>query len=131
MLGMVVWSTPLLYVARISKDWFRLLLIDNMPTLNAGLNSSDIDFTQVWITAKSILSYVFWVNGLTLEAFLSSSLDPPPVSPFPFTRLASAAVVGSNSLYLYHQINETTIAEDQYEEVIGQWTSNNITIKTS
>ena len=54
----------------------------------------------------------------------------PPVSPFPFTRLASTALVGSTSSYLYHQINDTTIAEDQYDSSSGHWISTNITIKT-
>lgn len=48
----------------------------------------------------------------------------PLVAPFPYTRLASTAPVNSALLYLYHQINDTTIAEDQYGASIGHWISN-------
>ncbi|MCJ1384309.1 hypothetical protein MMC17_007425 [Xylographa soralifera] len=100
---------------------------------------STMDFTQGYITntSSSLNSFLFYVNGTKLE---SSPLQPatsegppisPPLSPFPFTRLANTVGLTADTsqvIYLYHQINETTIAEDQWDIVNGKWTSNSITV---
>ena len=44
-----------------------------------------------------------------------------PVSPFPYTRLASIGIDSGATRYLYHQINGTTIAEEQYLRRENQW----------
>lgn len=127
--GMV---STLLRIATILQEWFHLLLIGSYGHFSS---SSDIDFTQCCITTISgpyFPIYLFWVNGSRLES-IQSSIDiiDPPLSPFPFTRLATMAPEGNTSLYLYHQINETVIAEDQYDTANGHWISTNITFKTS
>ena len=80
--------------------------------------------------------YGLWVNGSTLSIFPVSSGNGPTAeknigSPFPFKRLASITAVNSTNFYLYHQINETTFAEDFWETDVGEWTASvNVSIKT-
>jgi len=94
------------------------------------------DWTQVTVgdlsSANDAATYGLFVNGKTLSSF---SGDPelftsPPESPYPYTRLATTSQPNSYVFYLYHQINETTIAEDAWDESTGVWTSSKISIPT-
>ena len=74
--------------------------------------------------------YALWVNGTDLSFELSTGLKIPPSSPFPHTRMALTNPTNSTALYLYHQINATTIAEDIWDGSDLGWASSNITIPT-
>ena len=66
--------------------------------------------------------YVFiWINGTQpVIRVLDDALQAEtPKSPFPFARLA--CVTSQNETYLYHQINGTTFAEEQWHESVGTW----------
>ena len=68
-------------------------------------------------------TFAVWVNGTNVYPVEDDS-DGRPVLPqtsFPFTRLASINVPENSSSYLYHQINETTLAEEQYDDSLHEW----------
>ena len=70
-----------------------------------------------------------WVNGTYVYSIGDYVYDKgavPQVS-FPFARLASINVPGK-SCYLYHQINGTTLAEEQYDFSLRQWLTTYITV---
>lgn len=59
----------------------------------------------------------------------TSYLHTAPAGPFPFKRLASITMANQTESYLYHQINGTVLAEEQYLPGLNQWvTSSHITI---
>ena len=71
-----------------------------------------------------------WVNGtnvypISVDEEYSGKVVPQ-VS-FPFTRLASINLPGK-SCYLYHQINDTTLAEEQYDFSLHEWLTTDITV---
>ena len=75
----------------------------------------------------------FWINGTTLEGFGYGVLeehDAPP-GPFPYSRLTTYIAPNSSTINIYHQLSATVIAEAVYQDAIGGWESNNITILTS
>ena len=82
-------------------------------------------------TTTNAVEYGLFISGSCLIGF--SLLYPlePPVSPFLFTRLTSFTPTNSSLLYLYHQINDKTLAEDTHDASIGHWTSANITVSTA
>ena len=58
---------------------------------------------------------------------------PPVLSPFPYSRISastSGPLDSANKFWLYHQINATTFAEDQYDKFIGHFTSTNVSVET-
>lgn len=71
-----------------------------------------------------------WINGtqpITTEAGIKT-----PRNTFPFARLASAILADASSSFLYHQMNSTTIAEEQWDGTIEDWVSTEyITISDS
>lgn len=79
-----------------------------------SLRQSDI----LMIGASSTL---VWVDDARLIAGDADgeSLGALPDNPFPFARLASISI--GDFTYLYHQINETTFAEEQYDSTLGRW----------
>ena len=62
------------------------------------------------------LNYI-WINGTEPMTFPAA---PPNIS-FPFTRLASANSADQKTSFLYHQINHTTLAEEQWDISEGMW----------
>lgn len=44
-----------------------------------------------------------------------------PNSSFPFSRLASVTLADKSASFLYHQINETTFAEEQWVASLADW----------
>ena len=98
-----------------------------IPDLNPGA-----DLAQVCVsngTTASSLVYLFSVSnngtlrGFGVGPFDNPDISQPPVSPFPFTKLAVTTSANSSSLYLYHMINSTTMVEDQYDTSTGFWIS--------
>ena len=47
----------------------------------------------------------------------------PPNNLFPLARLASITLTDGSYSYLYHQINGTTFAEEQWDNAFGAWTA--------
>ena len=78
-----------------------------------------------------------WVNGARAQIFSVYDGDDgepllgDPATPFPYSSLAFYKPMNSSTKYLYHQLNATVIAEEIWEEEIGSWRSNNITILTT
>lgn len=73
---------------------------------------------------SGLLSPGFWVNGTQL-ALLQSPVafpvpDTTPNTTFPFTRFAQLLPSDGNT-YLYHQINVTTFAEEQFDFDQNYW----------
>lgn len=46
-----------------------------------------------------------------------------PSNEFPFTRLASVTLTDGSATYLYHQMNGTTFAEEQWDDTLRTWLS--------
>ncbi len=95
----------------------------------------DVDIAQVFVNTGSSKTYTlfgFWVNGTSLAAYTTKNigLSTEPKSDFPFSRLAGTTVGNSSNVYLYHQINQTAIAEDMYNTDGGFFTSNYFNIST-
>lgn len=61
-----------------------------------------------------------WINRTQPVVNLAAGF-PGPDSMFPFTRLASATLADSSFTFLYHQVNSTTLAEEQWDEEAGEW----------
>ena len=76
--------------------------------------------------------HTFWVNGTKLAHAINLELAPAPAdgpsSPFPYKRLGGASPFNATFFYIYHQMNDTTFAEDHWDETTEVWTSNNVTI---
>ena len=67
--------------------------------------------------------HAIWINGtqpalIRLEYTDDATL---PSSEFPFTRLASVTSTDGSATYLYHQINDTTFAEEQWDFKLRGW----------
>ena len=64
-----------------------------------------------------------WING-TQPVLMSFGSFPQPMLPsneFPFKRLASVTSTDGSATYLYHQMNGTTFAEEQWDDKTGIW----------
>ena len=59
-----------------------------------------------------------WINGT--QPVTDSEGTTPNIS-FPFTRLASVNTVDQSMTFLYHQINGTTFAEEQWDNSESIW----------
>ena len=66
--------------------------------------------------------YAIWING-TQPALVkfSSGIPPLPSNEFPFKRLASVSSADQSATFLYHQMNDTTFAEEQWDDVMQAW----------
>ena len=62
-------------------------------------------------------SNYIWINGTQPVTYTTA---PPNIS-FPFTRLASANSADQKTSFLYHQINHTTLAEEQWDKTEQIW----------
>jgi hypothetical protein len=96
----------------------------------------DVDIAQVFVNnpnSKSYTLFGFWVNGTDLAAYTTKNigLSTQPQSPFPFSRLAGTTDGTTSNIYLYHQINETFIAEDTYNLDGGFFATTYFKISTS
>lgn len=66
-------------------------------------------------------AYAIWVNG-TRPALLGNTFNPTlPSNEFPFKRLASVTLADGSATYLYHQMNGTTFAEEQWDDALQIW----------
>ena len=60
-----------------------------------------------------------WINK-SQPATEDTTLNMPK-NTFPFARLASVSTLDNQTTYLYHQMNETTFAEEAYSAFLGEW----------
>lgn len=107
------------------------------PVVNRDHLAAPIELVQTSSTQDNSL-YQFWVNKTRLEMqslfwSLPTSVGPNfgPETEFPYTRLAVTVPFNASAYYLYHQLNQTTIAEDRWSPDSGVWVSNLITVPTS
>ena len=74
--------------------------------------------------------YAVWINGTHVSPIGHEVFDDSNAVPrvsFPFARLASINLPGK-LCYLYHQINGTTLAEEQYDFSLQLWLTTYITV---
>ena len=69
-------------------------------------------------------SYALWING-TQPALIPTRINDAvltlPSNDFPFKRLASVTLTDGSATYLYHQMNGTTFAEEQWHNALRDW----------
>lgn len=82
---------------------------------HASLNRSDIA-TFGWQNG-------IWVNGTQPVLIWNGTVAWHPTMEFPFTRLASVTSNDGSATYLYHQMNGSTLAEEQWDNVSETWLS--------
>lgn len=87
------------------------------------------DQLLIWINGtKSVLQRV--ISGLD-----NTDLNPIPRSGpetgFPYSRLGGTAPFNATAYYLYHQLDDVTIAEEKWTPETGVWVLSNITVETS
>lgn len=67
--------------------------------------------------------YGVWVNG-TRPVLILMTYNPAATVPdneFPFRRLASSTLTDGSTTYLYHQMNGSTFAEEQWDNSLNAW----------
>ncbi len=64
----------------------------------------------------------FWIKG-TQPAFLTGGVQDVglPNNSFPFTGLASVTLADQSATFIYHQMNGTTFAEEQWDNSLNAW----------
>ena len=67
--------------------------------------------------------YAVWINGT--QPALAAPFPFPgtglPNNTFPFARLASVTSADQSTTFLYHQMNGTTFAEEQWDDSLLTW----------
>ncbi len=82
----------------------------------------------------SNLQYTLWINGTqpALIQLRSAGSTALPNNKFPFKRLASVTLTDGSMTYLYHQMDGTTFAEEQWDDSLQAWVgTENITVSDS
>ena len=82
-------------------------------------SSADQDYSSIYQSDIALLGqegFLLWINYT--EVVIVKEIDQvdqhkPPDNMFPFARLASLTLADGSYSYLYHQINGTTLAEEQ------------------
>ena len=107
------------------------------------LNRSDLDANSYYDPSQFTLDsdvvfatrLVAKVNGTQFTTYQGPDLYRPLatslLTQFPFKRFSFLSPDNSSMLYIHHQLDRTTLAEEQYDTNRGLWTaSNNISIST-
>ena len=92
-------------------------------TLEAG------DFVAPFINNNGITSNAGLALVVNETLRLAKEFPPPPPMKVPFSRLAWYPFEGSSSIYIYHQINESALAEEALLESAG-WKTTIIPVST-
>ncbi|KAL9601999.1 MAG: hypothetical protein Q9219_002107 [cf. Caloplaca sp. 3 TL-2023] len=74
-----------------------------------------------------------WINQSILRIYedtMRTDTPKSPETPFPFNRLTTLYLNSTKETYIYHQISDTVIAEELWDEVNKSWFTKNITIPT-
>ena len=87
--------------------------------VDGGVGHSLIQQSDIAAIASG--DFYIWINGTQPVTWEYSGFEQhgTPTSPFPFARLAS--VTSQSVTYLYHQINGTMFAVEQWDVTDGTW----------
>lgn len=91
----------------------------------------DVNIAQVFLPTSNgkttgYTLFGFWVNGTELAAYTTKNigLSGAPKSPFPYSRLAATTGgTGSGDVFLFHQVNASSLAQDVYDTSGGFFTT--------
>lgn len=113
---------------------------DLQPVVKIDPSIAPVDLLQLSLTWRDN-PLLFWVNGTELETQQVSiglniaGPDPNPTSGpergFPYSSLGGTVPVNGIAYYLYHQLDDLTIAEDKWSPEAGVWALSNITVGIS
>ena len=82
--------------------------------------------SDIAVFGSDSLKYLIWING-TRPAIIATPVyegeqeATTPDNVFPFARLASVTSADQSSTFLYHQINGTTLAEEEWDALSNAW----------
>lgn len=85
-------------------------------------NDTSIGRSDIAIFGGSGNFFAFWING-TQPTIVGQQGAGTPDTAFPFARLASVTLADESATFLYHQINGTTFAEEQWDASVNIWTT--------
>ena len=63
--------------------------------------------------------------------YMFKTIPSMPSTPYPFARLARLTPAIGTNFFIYHQLNASTFAEDQWDDTVGGWVSNLFSIATA
>lgn len=92
-----------------------------------GIQDQDVILANVYnatnVDSSATGPFGMVVNGTKLSMFRTKNVGPitGPSTEFPFARLATTTPNNSTIFYLYHQMNETHIAEESFDVTVGSW----------
>ena len=125
------WKVDFLCVARAS---------DGQPIDKIDRSTPPFDLLQISPT-QGIDPLLFWINGTKLEiqqaysglatSHFDTIPDSGPETGFPYSRLGGTVPFNATAYYLYHQLDDVTIAEETWSLETGVWVLSNITVGTS
>ncbi len=135
----VVYPTSLTLANAYPASSTATAIIPTPTSTTAAYNETligDVNIAQVLVNNQNSDSYTlfgFWVNGTDLAAYTTKNigLSTQPQSPFPYRRLTGTTVGNGSEIFLYHQINQTSIAEDMYNLDGGFFTTSYFDVSTS
>lgn len=113
-------STEGMHYAPSYTDFFRemTIMLDSVSTSGNfhSIHQSDI-------AAFGAEAHCIWINGTqpVLITFSGNGIPMLPSNKFPFTRLASLTSSDGLTTYLYHQMNDTTFAEEEWDDTVQAW----------
>lgn len=117
-----VYITNFLLRISISKLTSTIVVSPLIPNGSSSTNSSIQGYGSVHQSDVALFGRfgAIWINGTQpkIEHVIGF---PTPDSTFPFTRLAGVTLADYSFAFLYHQINGTTFAEEQWDEEAGEW----------
>ena len=94
--------------------------VDNHFSNDKMIRQSDI----AMISTVDLDYFGIWINGTQPTHLCHPPLNKMqvPDNTFPFTRLATTASTDGSSSFLYHQMNGTMLAEEQFDIALDTWT---------
>ena len=113
------------YKSAIEDALTRFYTLDNADL--PGVRDQDVLLANVYnatnINIDSTGPFGMVVNDTKLSMFRTQNVGPTtgPLTDFPFARLATTTPINSTIFYLYHQMNETHIAEESFDITVGTW----------
>ena len=103
-----------------------------MTTMTTTTQNSVIqDYSSIHQSDIAVFGqgFTIWINHtrpvVDVQDYVGPPIAPlkPPNNKFPFARLASITLADGSYSYLYHQINGTTFAEEQWDLIQQAWTA--------
>lgn len=111
-----------------STAGFDSTAIQNSDILMVSVNGTSLDMTG------GPQSYGFTVEDAVLASFPAAfdiggaSLPSIPSTPFPYGRIDGFSTDNTSNLFIYHQLNYSHFAEEQWDPSVGGWISNSFPI---